>query len=114
LADDVLLRADLFSLAERAEHVLLLTMHHIASDGWSLGPLARDLSAAYTARRAGRAPVWPELPVQYADFALWQREVLGVEGVEGSVFDRQVGFWRERLAGLPEELALPVDRARPV
>ncbi|GAA0706299.1 hypothetical protein GCM10009548_94410 [Streptomyces malaysiensis subsp. malaysiensis] len=112
LADDVLLRAELFSLAE-TEHVLLLTMHHIGSDGWSLSPLARDLSAAYTARCAGRAPVWPELPVQYADFALWQREVLGVEGAEGSVFDRQVGFWRERLAGLPEELALPVDRARP-
>ncbi|MFE2187806.1 amino acid adenylation domain-containing protein, partial [Streptomyces sp. NPDC059455] len=118
LAEDVLLRADLFSLTERsdqaeAEHVLLLTMHHIASDGWSLSPLARDLSAAYTARREGRAPVWPELPVRYVDFALWQREVLGAEGTEGSVFDRQVGFWRERLAGLPEELALPVDRARP-
>ncbi|MYU20150.1 hypothetical protein GTZ78_58145, partial [Streptomyces sp. SID8361] len=71
LADDVLLRAELFSLAE-TEHVLLLTMHHIGSDGWSFSPLARDLSAAYTARCAGRAPVWPELPVQYADFALWQ------------------------------------------
>ncbi|MCQ8195701.1 condensation domain-containing protein, partial [Streptomyces rugosispiralis] len=113
LADDVLLRADLFSLAERAEHVLLLTMHHIVADGWSLIALSTDLTTAYRARLAGEAPQWPELPVQYADFALWQREVLGVEGVEGSVFDRQVGFWRERLAGLPEELALPVDRARP-
>ncbi|MCG0291135.1 condensation domain-containing protein, partial [Streptomyces sp. PSAA01] len=112
LAADVLLRAELFALSG-TEHVLLLTMHHIGSDGWSLNPLARDLSAAYTARRQGRAPVWSQLPVQYADFALWQREVLGGEGVEGSVFGRQVGFWRERLAGLPEELALPVDRARP-
>ncbi|MFD8164329.1 amino acid adenylation domain-containing protein [Streptomyces solisilvae] len=112
LADDVLLRAELFSLAE-TEHVLLLTMHHIVADGWSLIPLSTDLTTAYRARAAGEAPRWPELPVQYADFALWQREVLGVEGAEGSVFDRQVGFWRERLAGLPEELALPVDRARP-
>nr|WP_307818931.1 non-ribosomal peptide synthetase [Streptomyces sabulosicollis] len=115
LAADVLLRADLFSLAELSdtEHVLLLTMHHIVADGWSLIPLSTDLTTAYRARLAGGAPQWAELPVQYADFALWQREVLGVEGVEGSVFDRQVGFWRERLAGLPEELALPVDRARP-
>ncbi|MYU20180.1 hypothetical protein GTZ78_58300, partial [Streptomyces sp. SID8361] len=71
LADDVLLRAGLFSLAE-TEHVLLLTMHHIVADGWSLIPLSTDLTTAYRARAAGEAPRWPELPVQYADFALWQ------------------------------------------
>ncbi|SBT41192.1 non-ribosomal peptide synthetase [Micromonospora narathiwatensis] len=112
LAGEPPLRADLFRLAAD-EHVLLLLMHHIASDGQSAGPLSADLAAAYTARRAGRAPDLPALPVQYADFALWQRAVLGDEADPGSLVSRQTGYWAQTLAGLPEQLELPVDRPRP-
>jgi len=98
------LRVWLFSTAPD-EHVLLLVVHHIAADGLSLGPLLRDLSVAYTARVAGSAPGWPALPVQYAEFAVWQRQSLNV--------DSEVEFWRAALAGAPEQLPLPTDRPRP-
>ncbi|MER7466551.1 amino acid adenylation domain-containing protein, partial [Streptomyces sp. NPDC097981] len=112
LMSEVPLRAELFALAPE-EHVLLVVMHHIAGDGWSMGPLARDLATAYATRRGGGAPDWPPLPVTYRDYTLWQHEILGDEHDEDSAFARQVGYWTEALAGLPDQLQLPVDRPRP-
>ncbi|GAA3236813.1 hypothetical protein GCM10017691_35420 [Pseudonocardia petroleophila] len=95
------------------EHLVLLLLHHIAADDWSDGPLGRDLATAYAARTAGTAPRWAPLPVQYADYTLWQRALLGDESDPDSVAARQIAWWRDALAGLPEELALPTDRPRP-
>nr|WP_231627013.1 non-ribosomal peptide synthetase [Streptomyces apocyni] len=106
------LRARLFSVADD-DHVLLLALHHIAADGWSSGPLARDLATAYEARSAGAEPAWAPLPVQYADYTLWQRDVLGSEDDPDSAVSRQLAFWRETLAGLPQRLELPADRPLP-
>ncbi|WP_329596162.1 amino acid adenylation domain-containing protein [Streptomyces pseudovenezuelae] len=112
LSTETPLRATLFTLGADT-HVLLLLAHHIAVDGWSLAPLMRDLAAAYAGRAGDGVPQWSQLAVQYADFAQWQRELLGSAGEPGSPMSRHIAFWRDALAGAPDELPLPADRSRP-
>ncbi|HEY0638122.1 MAG TPA: condensation domain-containing protein [Pseudonocardiaceae bacterium] len=112
LATEPPLRVHVLTIGER-RHVLLLLLHHIAADGFSLAPLLRDIGAAYSARLTGRPPDWPPLPVQYADFTLWQRELLGDENDPRSLFREQLGYWREALRGAPDLLPLPTDHPRP-
>ncbi|MFF9899091.1 non-ribosomal peptide synthase/polyketide synthase [Streptomyces longispororuber] len=112
LAEDIPVRATLFRTGAH-EHRLLFLAHHIAVDGESMGPLVRDLGAAYTARVTGGRPDWPELDVQYADYTLWQRELLGDENDPDSILATQLSYWREELAGAPQPLRLPTDRPRP-
>ncbi|MBY4572419.1 non-ribosomal peptide synthetase [Gordonia paraffinivorans] len=96
------------------EHILVFVAHHISADGASMAPLARDLMAAYASRRDGRSPSWAPLPVQYADFSLWQAERLATAGEDGvTEAERQLGYWVDRLAGVPETIDLPTDRPRP-
>ncbi|MFL6289705.1 MAG: amino acid adenylation domain-containing protein, partial [Thermoanaerobaculia bacterium] len=102
-----LLRAALLRLGAE-DHVLLLTMHHIVSDGWSMRVLLRELRALYDAFAAGKPAALPPLPVQYADFAVWQRGWLA-----GETLEAEIAWWRERLAGAPAVLELPADRPRP-
>ncbi|WP_024800499.1 non-ribosomal peptide synthetase [Nocardia sp. BMG51109] len=115
---EVPLRVRLFEIADPApgsprEYVLAVVVHHIAADASSTGPLARDVMTAYAARAAGAAPEWPPLRVQYADYALWQRAVLGDESDPESIAAQQIAYWRAELDGLPELLELPADRPRP-
>ncbi|WP_369638434.1 amino acid adenylation domain-containing protein [Nocardia sp. JMUB6875] len=112
LAREIPLRMTLLRTGTR-RHLLGIALHHIAADGWSLGPLTRDLALAYTARHGGAAPTWTPLPVQYADFSLWQREILGADSDADSAAAAQLAYWRTALADLPEELPLPYDRPRP-
>ncbi|MFI6867093.1 amino acid adenylation domain-containing protein [Nocardia sp. NPDC050406] len=109
------LRVGLFRIrsAEQTTHVVVLVVHHISADGASMAPLATDLMAAYLARTSGAPAVLPPPRVQYADYALWQRELLGDETDTGSVAAQQIRYWTERLAGVPDVLELPADRPRP-
>ncbi|WP_345940924.1 condensation domain-containing protein, partial [Streptomyces sp. E2N166] len=91
----------------------MLLLHHIASDGWSMGPLARDLTTAYTARLQGQTPAWQPLPIQYADYTLWQHEIMGQEQDPESAISHQLGYWNTALAHLPEQIQLPTDQPRP-
>ncbi|WP_156371355.1 non-ribosomal peptide synthetase, partial [Nocardia arizonensis] len=95
------------------DHAVAFVVHHIAADGFSFGPLSRDVAAAYLARAAGAAPSWTPLPVQYQDYSVWQRELLGSESDPGSMAAREIAYWRRQLAGLPDQLDLPTDRPRP-
>ena len=102
-----LLRLTLFRLAEH-EHILVLTMHHLISDAWSIRLFMRELAACYNAFTAGMNPSLSALPVQYADFAAWQRKVLS-----GAVLENQLVYWRHKLDGAPPVIDLPIDRPRP-
>ncbi len=103
-----MLRAELFRLAEE-DQVLLLTVHHIVFDGWSVEVLLRELMASYTAFGENRTPEPVELSVQYVDFAAWQRQQLTAEKVE-----QHLGYWRRQLAGVPMILELPASKPRPL
>jgi hypothetical protein len=107
LARDLMLRAMLIKLTEE-EHVLLLVMHHIASDGWSMSILVRELSHLYESYLTGKPESLPELPIQYADYAVWQREWL-----RGEVLEKQLSYWKQQLSGAPTIVELPTDRPRP-
>ena len=102
-----LMRTSLLRLDE-TDHVLVLLIHHIISDAWSMGVLVREAAAVYEAEAEGREPALPELPVQYADYAAWQREWL-----QGDVLEKQLNYWLRHLEGAPPALELPTDRPRP-
>ncbi|MFI0822795.1 amino acid adenylation domain-containing protein, partial [Streptomyces sp. NPDC021115] len=112
LNTEIPIRANVFAVGPD-EHVLLVVIHHIAGDGWSMRPLAQDLSAAYGMRRLGRTPDWVPLPVQYTDYTMWQRELLGADDDPESVVSRQLSYWQKTLDGAPQQLDLPTDRPRP-
>src|SRR5262249_7165802 len=112
LSREVPLRAHLYVLGAQS-HVLLVLLHHIAGDGWSLSVLLRDLAHCYGARRNGGAPELLPLPVQYADYTLWQQAVLGLEGGGGGAVARQLEVWRGCLGRLPAAVELASDRPRP-
>nr|CRL72923.1 syringomycin synthetase [Mycolicibacterium malmesburyense] len=113
LATEIPIRATLLRITGD-EHVLVAVVHHVAADGWSIAPLVRDLGMAYASRCMGRAPGWAELPVQYADYTLWQRDELGELDDPHSAIAAQVGYWERALAGMPERIELPTDRPYPL
>ncbi|MGN9906763.1 amino acid adenylation domain-containing protein [Phytohabitans sp. LJ34] len=109
LAEDLPLRVTVVPRGPD-EHVVAVLLHHVTTDEWSDGPFLRDLATAYAARRAGHRPEWTALPVQYADYTLWQRALLGDESDPDSLAAKQLAYWREALRGAPERIDLPTDR----
>jgi amino acid adenylation domain-containing protein len=107
LSQGPLIRSILVRLSAH-EHILLVTMHHIVTDGWSVGIFQRELSAAYQAFAAGHAPDLPALPIQYPDYSCWQRQ-----SFMGKVYDTQLSYWKKQFATLPQVLELPTDHPRP-
>jgi amino acid adenylation domain-containing protein len=107
LSRDLLLRATLLRLGDQ-EHILLLDSHHIASDGWSKAVLFKELNELYKAYCTGQVPCLPDLPIQYADFAIWQRESL-----KGEIIEKQLAYWKRQLDGAPALLEFPNARPRP-
>ncbi|MFE1315961.1 amino acid adenylation domain-containing protein, partial [Streptomyces sp. NPDC058755] len=112
LAAEIPVRARLLRVTPE-EHTLVLVAHHIVCDGESAAPFGRDLVTAYAARRDGREPGWKPLDVQYADYTVWQSELLGDESDPESVAAAQTAYWRDELIGVPAPLELPTDRLRP-
>jgi amino acid adenylation domain-containing protein len=108
LANDSLIRATLLKLSD-TEHFLLICLHHIVSDGWSMGVFIQELTTLYNAYTKGLEPLLPELPIQYADFAIWQREYL-----QGEIRQNQLNYWQKQLAAAPALLHLPTDYPRPL
>ncbi|MEI5102903.1 amino acid adenylation domain-containing protein [Streptomyces sp. PmtG] len=106
------LRAAVLRVAPQ-EHVLVCVFHHIAGDGASMAPFVRDVLTAYAARKEGSGPQWEPLPVQYKDYTLWQRQLLGDENDPSSVTAAQLEHWRQQLDGVPQPVQLPLDRPRP-
>ncbi|MBO0856808.1 MAG: non-ribosomal peptide synthetase, partial [Nocardia sp.] len=109
---EVPLRVALIEIAPQ-DYILAMVIHHIAGDGYSMAPMTRDLMTAYAARSSGAAPNWAPLPVQYADFSIWQRDLLGSEDDPESLAAEQITYWQQELADLPEQLDLPADHPRP-
>ena len=112
LSAEIPIRAQIYSVGPQ-QHVVVIVLHHIAFDGWSLRPMVSDVAEAYQARRQGQQPEWAPLPVQYVDYTLWQRELLGQESDPDSVIAGQLQYWLQQLADLPEVVSLPTDRPRP-
>ncbi len=112
LRTEIPLRATLVDVGG-AETIVVLVVHHIAVDEWSTAALLADLSAAYGLRQVGQEPEWEPLPVQYADYALWQREILGEASAPSALATAQLDHWTRTLDGIPDEIELPADRSRP-
>ncbi|WP_165766015.1 non-ribosomal peptide synthetase, partial [Mycolicibacterium wolinskyi] len=113
LTSEIPIHATLFRISDD-DHVLVTVVHHIAADGWSIAPFVSDLAEAYAAHQHRREPRWKPLPVQYVDYTLWQRAQLGDLDDAASRIGVQLAFWRDALAGLPEQLELPTDRPYPL
>jgi amino acid adenylation domain-containing protein/thioester reductase-like protein/non-ribosomal peptide synthase protein (TIGR01720 family) len=112
LSAEIPIRAQIYSVGPE-QYVVGIVVHHIAFDGWSLAPMFRDMGEAYRARRQGGAPQWAPLAVQYVDYTLWQKEMLGAESDPDSVIAQQLQYWSAELADLAEVVSLPTDRPRP-